>query len=210
MEEHTHVQQEVEALAAMIVNNPILLRLQLARTMYSAKQWTNTIFPALASNRKLKQLGIIEGRLGVDSEHGVFGAMLSMLGRNTTLRMIDLREMSLQPKGKDAAIEAQLKRNREYRAALAGLPTVPMKSCRLILCGHPFVGKSTLREAICKGWPPPKRYAWKSSICKTWQSMCGILQPIQIIMPSMTLFFLLSTALPSFFLPTTRSSTFPT
>lgn len=134
------------ALGNMLASNMTLKELDLCSAPYSELEWAATILPALSSNDSLEKVNFgycpeINGEL-------VYDCLLELLGYNMHITDIGLYGTPLHQDGKAPVVDAVVRANREYRAALKYVPTVTTTTCRMVLCGHPLAGKSTLLHSM--------------------------------------------------------------
>lgn len=127
-----HCSGDAEALARMLALNTTLVELDLIEAAYSKEQWV-AILPQLASNTIIRRLRL-DGCHGVDGD-AVYKVLTDLLLANTTIEHISVTTTPLARAGKEEALEEAIKKNVEYLASLVGLPTMPSKSGRLVVCG---------------------------------------------------------------------------
>lgn len=104
------------ALGNMLASNATLTELSLGGAPYSHEEWAGIILPALAINHSLQKLDLakcprVEGGI-------VYDALLDLLDSNTSITHIDLSGTPLDSDGLTQIVEARIKTNNEYGAAL--------------------------------------------------------------------------------------------
>lgn len=136
------------ALGDMLTSNRTLLSLHLRSAPYTKEEWAKTIIPALANNCCLQELDL-EACPGVDAEL-VHDALLELLKDNKEITSIKLEGTPLHKEGKAEIVGNEVTANGEYMAVLNKLPATLITSCRLVLCGYPFAGKTTLLQTMMR------------------------------------------------------------
>ncbi|KAH9566201.1 hypothetical protein CY35_04G118800 [Sphagnum magellanicum] len=106
------------------------------------------LIQSLVENHSLETLNL-RGCAGVKGS--VFPAIMDVLLVNFTLKDIQLGGTPLDHEGKGLAIKEQLRKNEMYKKLhLKELEMAEPTSARVIFCGFPYAGKTTLRKAVVR------------------------------------------------------------
>ncbi|CAM6036992.1 unnamed protein product [Sphagnum compactum] len=133
--------------ARMLRKNSSIKHLDLTRSLTSESD-AQELIQSLVENHSLEtlQLEYCDGVRG-----SVFPAIMDVLLVNITLKDIELRGTPLYKEGKGLAIKEQLRKNEMYKKLhLKELEMAEPTSARVIFCGFPFAGKTTLRKAVVR------------------------------------------------------------
>ncbi|KAH9566189.1 hypothetical protein CY35_04G117700 [Sphagnum magellanicum] len=134
-------------LARMLRKNSSIKHLDLTMSLTSESD-VQELIQSLVENHSLETLDLV----GCDGVKGsVFPAIMDVLLVNFTLKDIELGETSLAFGGKGLAIKEQLRKNKMYKKLhLKELEMAKPTSARVIFCGFPYAGKTTLRKAVVR------------------------------------------------------------
>ncbi|CAK9272298.1 unnamed protein product [Sphagnum jensenii] len=133
--------------ARMLRKNSSIKHLDLRWSLTSESD-VQELIRSLLENHSLETLCLFH----CDGVKGsVFPTIMDVLLVNFTLKAIELYETPLHAKGKHLAIEEQLRRNamsKEFH--LKELEMAKPTSARVVFCGSPYAGKTTLRKAVVR------------------------------------------------------------
>ncbi|CAM6072962.1 unnamed protein product [Sphagnum tenellum] len=131
--------------ARMLRKNSSIKHLDLTRSLTSESD-VQELIRSLVENHSLETLELY----GCDGVKGsVFPTIMDVLLVNFTLKNIDLSATPLQRRGKHLAIYEQLRRNAMSKElCLKELEMAKPTSARVIFCGSPYAGKTTLCKAV--------------------------------------------------------------
>ncbi|KAH8965359.1 hypothetical protein BDL97_04G115000 [Sphagnum fallax] len=133
--------------ARMLRKNSSIKHLDL-RTSLTSESDVQELIRSLVENHSLETLSLF-GCYGVKGS--VFPTIMDVLLVNFTLTYIKLDATPLQAKGKHLAIEEQLRKNAMFKELhLKELEMAKPTSARVIFCGSPYAGKTTLRKAVVR------------------------------------------------------------
>ncbi|KAH9566199.1 hypothetical protein CY35_04G118600 [Sphagnum magellanicum] len=133
--------------ARMLRKNSSIQHLDLTKSLRSESD-AEELIQSLVENHSLESLGLF----GCDGVKGsVFPAIMDVLLVNFTLKDINLGATPLDHAGKSLAIKEQLRRNEMYKVLhTKELEMAKPTSARVIFCGFPYAGKTTLRKAVVR------------------------------------------------------------
>ncbi|KAH9566191.1 hypothetical protein CY35_04G117900 [Sphagnum magellanicum] len=134
-------------LARMLRKNSSIKYLSLKDSLASESD-AQELIQSLVENHSLETLNL-RGCAGVKGS--VFPAIMDVLLVNFTLKDIYLDGTPLDREGKDWAIKEQLRKNEMYKKLhLKELEMAEPTSARVIFCGFPYAGKTTLRKSVVR------------------------------------------------------------
>ncbi|CAK9272315.1 unnamed protein product [Sphagnum jensenii] len=134
-------------IAGMLRRNSSIKHLTLERSLATESD-ARELIQSLADNHSLETLDL---RRCWGVKGTVFHAIMDVLLINFTLKKIGLRWTPLSRNGKDVVINKQLQKNAAAKELhLMELEMAEPTSARVIFCGSPYAGKTTLCKAVIR------------------------------------------------------------
>ncbi|CAM6072974.1 unnamed protein product [Sphagnum tenellum] len=134
-------------LQGMLRRNSSIKHLTLKQSLATESD-ARELIQSLADNHSLETLDL-SGCIGVKGT--VFHAIMDVLLINFTLKQIELGSTPLSRNGKDVVVHNQLQKNvASKKLHLMELEMAEPTSARVIFCGSPYAGKTTLCKAVIR------------------------------------------------------------